>query len=113
TLDELTLLALLLLDAAVPLHVDPLPPEIRLDLFRLLDRPLAHDHLLLDDWALLDDELLLRQRHVDLLLLDPSLPAPHPAHRPPLDLDLLVTARHRLPDVLRFDVLVQLDLASL
>jgi len=49
---------------------------------------------------------------VDLLVLDPRpLPGPGPGDGVPLDLDLLVRQLHRTTDVLRLDVLLDVDLS--
>src|SRR5690606_33848078 len=112
------LLALLLLllaaprlpHAAVRLDVDLLTPQVGLDLFRLLDRPLAHDQLLPHLRALLDDQLLLGDRNADLFLLDLAAAAPH---GPPLDLHLFDPPRHGAPHVLRAHVLLEVHLARL
>src|SRR5215203_1267891 len=68
------------------------PADVLLDDLGVVHRVLAHPHLLLGHGALVDDDLLLGDRHHDLVL--PYLGLGGLArHRHPLDADLLVPDR--------------------
>src|SRR4051794_28135168 len=89
----------------VVVDIELLAADVGLDDITLFDHSLTDDEFLLDDRTLLDDDFFLGQRNADLArFANSGVRTRAGFHRTAFDHDLFASARHRLADVLGFDV---------